>query len=459
MTIIPALVRSLRRAFSHLPGILVAGGLALPGAADAFHTTFDNTAARFELDGNPSGPQDGVPDLVDEFDDGVLGPNWFGQFGNPVEAGGVLHLKNPGEHDSSSLAPWGIVLDRSDVIGSFFPCDGGGNFVATASWGPTLAVNNHVVLTFGQATGPGDLETIAVGISNWSAETAAQVPWDAEGYRLSQTYVRKIGGVYSTFEVLTVPVDPGTVSNPALLRLSFDDATNTISTAYSLDGGSTFQSPFPARPTFSVNSCGGISLGADPVTIAPDADGDGIFDQDDTCTNVGGGRNFLPGSQIKLGRINTDPVGGGNDTLSLKASFAVGGVFQSLDLDSKGARIILRNDEGEAELDASLPSGTYAGQGTRGWTFRPSRWKYLDTTGAPVAGITRFEVRDRGSSVKVKAVGSNGTYPVEYNDAPIAVTLVLGDQSSSEAGWCGESIGFAFACTFTAQGTKLRCKQ
>jgi hypothetical protein len=212
------------------------------------------------------------------------------------------------------------------------------------------------------------------------------------------------------------------------------------------------EAPFRARSRHDRPS-------ASTRAAAPDADGDGIFDQDDTCTNVGGGRNFLPGSQIKLGRINTDPVGGGNDTLSLKASFAVGGVFQSLDLDSKGARNILRNDEGEAELDASLPSGTYAGQGTRGWTFRPSRWKYLDTTGAPVAGITRFEVRDRGSSVKVKAVGSNGTYPVEYNDAPIAVTLVLGDQSSSEAGWCGESIGFAFACTFTAQGTKLRCKQ
>jgi len=86
MTIVPASVRScLYRLF----GALVAGGLALPAGADAFHTTFDNTAARFELDGNPSGPQDGVPDLVDEFDDGVLAPNWFGQFGSPEETGGA----------------------------------------------------------------------------------------------------------------------------------------------------------------------------------------------------------------------------------------------------------------------------------------------------------------------------------------------------------------------------------
>jgi len=457
MTIVPASVRScLYRLF----GALVAGGLALPAGADAFHTTFDNTAARFELDGNPSGPQDGVPDLVDEFDDGVLSPNWFIQFGTPEETGGVLHLKNPGTHDSSSLSPWGIVLDRSDVLGSFFPCDGGGNFVATASWDPTLPVNNHAVLTFGQATSPDDLETIAVGVSNWSAETAAQVPWDAEGYRLSQTYVRKTGGVYTTFEVLSVPVDPGTVSNPVLLRLSFDDATNTISTAYSIDAGSTFQSPWPARPTFSVNSCGGMTLGADPASLGPDTDGDGIFDENDPCTNVAGGRNFLPGSQVKLGRINTDPIGGGNDTLSVRASFTIGTFFQSLDLDSKGARIILHDDDGDPVFDASLPPGTYAGQGTRGWTQRPGRWKYLDTTGAPVGGITKFEIRDRGSSVKVKAVGSNGTYPIDYNDAPISVTLVLGDQSSSEAGECGESVGFFTSdCIFTAQGTKLRCKR
>jgi hypothetical protein len=457
MTIGPAApARSRALTLRRLSVALLVGGLALPAVGHAFHTTFDNTAARFELDGNPSGPQDGVPDLVDEFDDGVLAPNWFVQFGSPEEMGGVLHLRSPGDHDPSSLAPWGVLLDRSDVIGAFFPCDGGGNFVATASWNPTLPVNNHVVLTFGQATSLDDLETIAVGISNWSAETASHVPWDAEGYRLSQTYVRKIGGVYDTFEVFTVPIDPGTVSNPVLLRLTFDDATNLISTAYSVDGGSTFESPWPARPTFNAASCGGISLGADPVSLS-DMDGDGIIDEDDPCTKAPGAHS-LPGSQLRVARINTDPVGGGNDTLLVKAEFSIGTSFSSLNPQAKGARIMLRNSSDTPRLDTTLPPGLYGGAGTRGWTLRSTGWKFIDTTGAPIAGIKRFDMRDRGTTVRVKVVGSKGTYPIVSGDEPVDVTLVLGDQSSSLAGECWES-DFILACSFNGPATKLTCKR
>lgn len=443
------------RIVAFLPLLLAAAAVAFPGVGHAFHTTFDNSATRFELDGNPVGAQDGVPDLVDEFDDGHLAPNWSIQFGNPVETGGALHLKNQGTHDSSSLAPWGIVLDRSDILGSFFPCDGGGNFVATASWDPTVPVNNHVVLTFGQASGPNDLETSAIGISNWSAERAAQVPWDAEGYRISQTYVHKTGGVDDAFEVMSVPLDPETVSNPVLLRLSFDDTTNTISTAYSTDGGSTFATPFPARPTFGLNSCGGMTLGADPVSLAPDADGDGIPDETDPCTNVGGSRNFLAGARVSLGRINTDATAG-NDTLTLKASIQPTGFFV-ISPQVTGARVLLQNAAGTVRSDTIIPGGNYHGHGTRGWIQRLDGWKYLDTTGAPIGGITKFEIRLSGG-VRVKVVGRDATYPVVTGDPAVKVTLVFGDEFSSQGGECGESVFDASDCSFNRPGTKLRCR-
>jgi len=45
-------------------------------ATPAFSDTFDYRIDRFEADGNVNGHFDGTPDLVDEFDDGVIGPDW-----------------------------------------------------------------------------------------------------------------------------------------------------------------------------------------------------------------------------------------------------------------------------------------------------------------------------------------------------------------------------------------------
>jgi hypothetical protein len=73
-----------------------------------------------------------------------------------------------------------------------------------------------------------------------------------------------------------------------------------------------------------------------------------------------------------------------------------------------------------------------------------------------VAGIKRFEIRDRGS-VRVKAIGSDGTCPISSDDTPIHVTLVLGDHFSSEAGECGESVFGPLDCSFNDPGTRLRC--
>jgi hypothetical protein len=44
------------------------------GAPLAVADTYDYTVDRFEADGNVHGPLDGTPDVVEEFDDGVMGP-------------------------------------------------------------------------------------------------------------------------------------------------------------------------------------------------------------------------------------------------------------------------------------------------------------------------------------------------------------------------------------------------
>ena len=52
-------------------GVLVVA-LFNPSRSDAYHTVFSYRVDRVEADGNVYGPLDGVPNFVDEFDDGVL---------------------------------------------------------------------------------------------------------------------------------------------------------------------------------------------------------------------------------------------------------------------------------------------------------------------------------------------------------------------------------------------------
>jgi len=61
---------------SRLTVCLIGVALALAAPAAASHTTFSMSADRVEIDGNAFGPLDGMPDEVDEFDDGTIGPAW-----------------------------------------------------------------------------------------------------------------------------------------------------------------------------------------------------------------------------------------------------------------------------------------------------------------------------------------------------------------------------------------------
>src|SRR5262249_23719679 len=68
----------------------------LAGPVHAFHSTFSASLDRVEIDGNVFGPYDGVPDVVDEFDDGAVGPGWSQIAGSSTESGGVVTFHNPG---------------------------------------------------------------------------------------------------------------------------------------------------------------------------------------------------------------------------------------------------------------------------------------------------------------------------------------------------------------------------
>lgn len=199
----------------------------------------------------------------------------------------------------------------------------------------------------------------------------------------------------------------------------------------------------------------------------PDADGDLICDEQDACTNVAGGRDFVtrPRSKVILANVNTETVPG-NDKLTIGASFALPALRSFADLDprARGARLVLRTGAGEEVVDVRLPAGSYAGRGARGWktNARHSHWQYLDETLAPLAGITSLKVTDRGKGqsgglVAVTISGKRGTYGVATGDAPLEAIVGLGDREDATAGMCGEHAYSAGECGWNRSGNVLKC--
>ena len=241
-----------------LVGIVACLALSLAcTGARASHTVFEFKVDRFELDGNRMGPFDGVADLVDEFDDGTLSPNWYPLFGTSLESGGFLVLKNPGLH---FIGPPDVgVKDLSNVNSLFTTLvDGAGSFTATAIW---------------EGTVPEPTQLIHMTI--WSSTPGNSPPWEFIGTDivqddtsplLQQHVSRYSGGVWAPTLADSFAFDEADVSGQIVVRATFDDATNLVHTAFSLDGGSTFLTPFgPIGPLFANGATEArFILGADP---------------------------------------------------------------------------------------------------------------------------------------------------------------------------------------------------
>ena len=226
-----------------------------PSPAIAHHHVFSSSVDRFEIDGNVFGSPDGALDFVDEFDDGVLGPDWAPLLGTAVETGGVVVLENPG----TDISIGSLVLDVSNIELDTDVEDGGGNFTATSYWLPVVPGTDDEFHM--QTYGVGSLiEAAGLSFENQSAASAATLPGSLAGPAIVEQLTR-IGGdnLTTRFEV---PVDPGAITGRIVFRLSFDDATNLLTGSFSLDGGATFQSPFPPIPIFNGVSGSEILLGA-----------------------------------------------------------------------------------------------------------------------------------------------------------------------------------------------------
>jgi hypothetical protein len=218
---------------------------ALPAHAAS---TFSASVDRVEIDGNVFGPKDGVPDVVDEFDDGVIGPDWHILVGSATEEDGVLKVHSPGF--DVTFVP-GVILHVSEVENDTACDNGAGDFTTDAyyvSGLPALGQQIHYQL---YSLGNG-VESAGINITQSGPPTR---------YTVSQDVTFLLGAV-GTPQHDEVDIDPDSATGAIIMRMAFDDASDTVTTSYSLNGGATFHSPFPPMHVFQANADGELMVGS-----------------------------------------------------------------------------------------------------------------------------------------------------------------------------------------------------
>jgi len=144
--------------------------------------------------------------------------------------------------------------------------------------------------------------------------------------------------VWSVPQVVDVPLDPATITGPVVFRTHVDDAAKLAQASFSLDGGATFQSPFPPTPVFQDTTMARVLLGADPHA-APSLPTTTIRTSTTTTTT-------LPGCQatpfrVRRASIVLDFAREGRDAVSLTGTLPLPGVVaagQTVTVDVGGVQ-------------------------------------------------------------------------------------------------------------------------
>jgi hypothetical protein len=401
-------------------GLVLAPGMT--GPAHGSHTTFSSSVDRFEIDGNVFGPADGALDFVDEFDDGSLAPDWSVLRGTADEAGGVATMHDPG----TDVIIGQVNVDTSTIENEEAVVPGAGNFTATSYWVPTLPGTDEEFHFQLYGIGPSVIESAGLQVTNMSAASAAaQSPPGVAGYAVSQVLVR-IGG--SGDRTDTVPINPAAVTGQIVFRGSYDDTTQLLTCSFSLDGGTTFQSPFPPVSIFQGVPSSEILLGAGAVTTPS---------TEPTCSAVAtmekGGLRTIGRFRLR-GRVPAAP-----------------GVPANLDPAVQGlsARFIENRVSGR-RVELTVPGGA-RGSGCNpldGWVGRGRNFRYKNVSNALPPDCVPFSAKGL-SDVGVKDNRFRGEIALTIRGAtvgPLSGKVTVGVVLGREGGDGGLCANVAFFC-------------
>lgn len=184
--------------------------------------------------------------------------------------GEVVSLMSPGFHDPVLQPLYPLLLDRSDVTsaGGFGVLRGEGDFTATAVWNPILPdPGGFYGFSLGYQAGAGFGEGIGVGIANYTPQIAGYLGAPS-GLVIAQTKGVQSGGSAVSHEQEELAITPGDVTGQIYMRIAFDDGAGEVTTSFSLDGSSTFITPF--APISSAMTGGGVWVAfGDPISVSP----------------------------------------------------------------------------------------------------------------------------------------------------------------------------------------------
>jgi hypothetical protein len=216
-------------------------------AAPAFALTFSSSCDRFEIDGNNFGPFDGSVDFADDFDNASLAPDWSVLLGTVEEAGTDITAHDPGV----SVQLGSTLFEISTIENEVDVGNGEGSFTMTSYWEPTPPGTDaefHMQL---YSLSP-IIEAAGLSMNNFSSQVAMQQGSGAlTGYSISQTLTDGVGSGFTTVQSNSVPIDPMLITGRIVFRMALDDTTDLVTSSFSLDGGTTFLSPFPPIHIFN----------------------------------------------------------------------------------------------------------------------------------------------------------------------------------------------------------------
>lgn len=259
--------------------LLAAWGGPMP-SGHSLAATFDYRVDSYQIDGN----RFGSPGVTDTFGDGVVtGANG----GTVTESGGYLHLQDPGIvwNDATGLAvydmSYNVPLLPCGICGTgSIPLDGFGDFTSTASFAndiPLLPDDFYGMIIQNANTFQGtDYSTYSLQAYRTGSGIASAFGGTVGDIGISMRKLTVVGGIVTldTFETYLIPSWVTQVTGNLVFRLSFVDATNTVTSSISLDGGTTWLNPFSSGTLLSGLPTGiglAVALIADPlVAVVPE---------------------------------------------------------------------------------------------------------------------------------------------------------------------------------------------